>query len=158
MDRKNRRNPNLSQSQSFLLRNRQNNSRMPYNGQPFHPVIYFGNPMEHNCIMAFQDPRFQENAASSSGAVSENEQELGKSRKKRTEWSEESTKYLLQLWADNYNYLNSAHSRKAWKKLVANFNKTFDTERTFDQIKRKVIPIDVYYLLYKFKSSCQNEH
>ncbi|XP_065072251.1 eukaryotic translation initiation factor 3 subunit C-like [Rhopilema esculentum] len=153
MDRRNRRNPNLSQSQSFLTRNRQNNSRMPYNGQPFHPVIYFGNPMEHNCLMAFQDPRFQENAqttASSNGAASENEQDLGKLKKKRTEWSEESTKYLLQLWADNYNYLNSAHSRKAWKKIVQNFNKTFDTERTFDQIKRKV-----KYHIEKYKTVCE---
>ena len=61
-----------------------------------------------------------------------------KTRASRTEWSKEETEFLLRLWADNYNFINSVHARKAWKKVVDQFNKKFKLDRKLDILKRKV--------------------
>eukprot|EP00794_Sanderia_malayensis_P020826 gene20826-22870_t len=61
-----------------------------------------------------------------------------KAKKPRTEWTEEQTSYLLQLWADHKDYIDSAHSQNAWKRLTEKFVKKFTVIRTTEQIKRKV--------------------
>ena len=58
-----------------------------------------------------------------------------KKNKKRAEWTTEQSGFLLQVWADNYDYINSAHSRKAWKKVLEKVNTRFPNElRSMDQI------------------------
>ena len=74
------------------------------------------------------------------------------SRAPKTEWTKEQAEFLLRLWADNYHYINSAHSRKAWKKVCEDFNKNFGLERKPDLLKRKVRLSFVF--LYMFYPIC----
>ena len=77
--------------------------------------------------------------------TSSNQEEESDSAKKvknarapKTGWTREQTEFLLRLWADNNYYINSSHSRKAWKRVCKEFNGNFDLERKPDSLKRKV--------------------
>ena len=59
--------------------------------------------------------------------------------RKRTMWTTEQAKFLLQLWASNHDYINSEDSKKAWKKISEKFDKRFKTRQIkLDQMKRKI--------------------
>eukprot|EP00794_Sanderia_malayensis_P007620 gene7620-8460_t len=75
-------------------------------------------------------PRIPEQLQSEGDRYSDtsSQSKAGKKSKKRAEWTTEQSGFLLQLWADNYEYINSAHSRKAWKKVLEKTNTKFINE------------------------------
>ena len=75
------------------------------------------------------------NVSSEASSSSEASQQA---RKPRTEWWKEEVEYLLRLWAENYESINSVHSRKAWKEIVLKFNNKFDSQRRMDLVRRKI--------------------
>eukprot|EP00794_Sanderia_malayensis_P006744 gene6744-7504_t len=87
----------------------------------------------------FQTPRinqeFQSVSAEPHQTASQTTTKAKKTKKPRTEWTEEQSGYLLQLWADHKDYIDSAHSRKAWKRLREKFVKRFTVNYHVDKYK-----------------------
>ena len=68
-----------------------------------------------------------------------NQSKGSKTGKRQAEWTTENTDFLLQLWADNYEFINSSHLRKAWKKIQEKLNSNFpENPQKVEQIKRKI--------------------
>ena len=53
-------------------------------------------------------------------------------------------RFLLLAWEEEYEHINSVHSRAAWSRVREAYNKNFE-ERDITSIKRKVIKISVQY-------------
>ena len=112
----------------------------PYGMNPNMPVFGLnlpGQPAMFSTPRLFHRQQGQGDAESVRDTSSAGESSK-KARKQRAEWTNEQSSFLLQLWAENYDYINSAHSRKAWKRVSAKMNEKFPITRTLDQIKRKV--------------------
>ena len=69
-------------------------------------------------------------------------------RKVYDKWTEEQETFLIDLWAEYDNELESAQSRKYWVKIQERLNKRFKSSRSVTQIQRK-IP----YLKEQFKKA-----
>jgi len=96
----------------------------------------------------FMYPHLQGEYAGQGASSFENQDEM-RSTRPRAEWTHDQTGFLLQLWADNYNYINSYQSKKAWKKVLAKFTEKYPISRTIEQIKRKI-----NYHIGKYREEC----
>ena len=52
--------------------------------------------------------------------------------KKYDKWTNEQQKYLVQLWAEKQDMLNSKDARNAWRAIAEKINK-FATNKTADK-------------------------
>lgn len=72
--------------------------------------------------------------------------EGGKIKSTSIKWTEEETKYLVQLWSQNLIFIESKDTRKAWSKIAVNISQKFGIIRSSDQCSRKL-----KYLKDKYK-------
>ena len=67
------------------------------------------------------------------------------SSKRYDRWTNEQQSYLVQLWADKQDQLNSKDSRVAWRDIAELINLKFATDKTIDKCQRKMkYLIDAY--------------
>ena len=59
-------------------------------------------------------------------------------RKVYDKWTEEQETFLIDLWAEYDNELESAQSRKYWVKIQERLKKRFKSSRSVTQIQRKI--------------------
>ena len=65
--------------------------------------------------------------------------------KKYDKWTNEQQRYLVQLWADQQDMINSKDSRNAWREIAKAINNKFKTNKTVDKCLRKIkYLIDAY--------------
>ena len=65
--------------------------------------------------------------------------------KKYDKWTNDQQRYLIQLWADKQDMINSKDSRNAWREIAAAINNKFKTNKTVDECWRKIkYLIDAY--------------
>ena len=65
--------------------------------------------------------------------------------KKYDKWANEQQRYLVQLWADQQDMINSKDSRNAWREIAEAINNKFKTNKTVDKCLRKIkYLIDAY--------------
>ena len=65
--------------------------------------------------------------------------------KKYDKWTNDQQCYLIQLWADKQDMINSKDSRNAWREIAAAINNKFKTNKTVDECLRKIkYLIDAY--------------
>ena len=78
------------------------------------------------------------------------EEARGTSRRSYEKWTEEQEMFLLDLWAEYENELESSQSRKYWAKIEnrRRLNNRFQGSWSKDQIQRKI-----RYLKEKFKKA-----
>ena len=69
-------------------------------------------------------------------------------RKVYDKWTEEQETFLIDLWAEYDNELESAQSRKYWVKIQERLNKRFKSSWSVSQIQRKI-----RYLKEQFKKA-----
>ncbi|XP_020616793.1 uncharacterized protein LOC110054779 [Orbicella faveolata] len=58
--------------------------------------------------------------------------------KKYDKWTNEQQKYLVQLWAEKQDMLNSKDTRNAWRAIADEINNKFATNKTVDKCIRKI--------------------
>ncbi|XP_068737029.1 uncharacterized protein [Montipora capricornis] len=58
--------------------------------------------------------------------------------KKYDKWTNEQQRYLVQLWADWQDMINSKDSRNAWRDIAEAINNKFKTNKTVDKCLRKI--------------------
>jgi len=58
----------------------------------------------------------------------------------------EEQEFLINLWAENHDQLESKNSRKVWSRIVDTLNEQFKADRTVDKCQRKI-----KYLIDKYK-------
>jgi len=65
--------------------------------------------------------------------------------KKYDKWTNEQQKYLVQLWAEKQDVLNSKDARNAWRAIAEEINNKFATNKTVEKCMRKIkYIIDAY--------------
>lgn len=65
--------------------------------------------------------------------------------KKYDKWTNDQQRYLIQLWADKQDMINSKDSRNAWREIAEAINNKFKTNKTVDECSRKIkYLIDAY--------------
>ena len=65
--------------------------------------------------------------------------------KKYDKWTNEQQRYLVQLWADQQDIINSKDSRNVWREIAEAINNKFKTNKTVDKCSRKIKSlIDAY--------------
>ena len=65
--------------------------------------------------------------------------------KKYDKWTNDQQRYLIQLWADKQDMINSKDSRNAWREIAEAINNKFKTNKTVDKCLRKIkYLIDAY--------------
>ena len=65
--------------------------------------------------------------------------------KKYDKWTNEQQHYLVQLWADQQDMINSKDSRNAWREIAKAINNKFKTNKMVDKCLRKIkYLIDAY--------------
>ena len=65
--------------------------------------------------------------------------------KKYDKWTNEQQRYLIQLWADKQDMINSKDSRNAWREIAEAINNKFKTNKMVDKCLRKIkYLIDAY--------------
>lgn len=65
-----------------------------------------------------------------------------------TRWSDPEVSFLLDVWAENIDGIESKNARRAWAQIAANLNERFKTSRTVAQVQRKI-----KYLKEKYKEA-----
>ncbi|CAH3030174.1 unnamed protein product, partial [Porites evermanni] len=64
---------------------------------------------------------------------------------KKDECTNYQQRYLIQLWADKQDMINSKDSRDAWREIAKAINNKFKTNKTVDKCLRKIkYLIDAY--------------
>ena len=58
--------------------------------------------------------------------------------KKYDKWTNEQQRYLVQLWADQQDMINSKDSKNAWREIAEAINNKFKTNKTVDKCLRKI--------------------
>ena len=58
--------------------------------------------------------------------------------KKYDKWTNDQQRYLIQLWADKQDMINSKDSRNAWREIAEAINNKFKTNKTVDKCLRKI--------------------
>ena len=58
--------------------------------------------------------------------------------KEYDKWTNDQQRYLIQLWADKQDMINSKDSRNAWREIAAAINNKFKTNKTVDECLRKI--------------------
>ena len=58
--------------------------------------------------------------------------------KKYDKWTNEQQRYLVQLWADKQDMINSTDSRNAWREIAETINNKFKTHQTVDKCLPKI--------------------
>ena len=65
--------------------------------------------------------------------------------KKYDKWTNDQQRYLIQLWADKQDMINSKDSRNAWREIAEAINSKFKTNKTVDKCLQKIkYLIDAY--------------
>ena len=83
-------------------------------------------------------------ASSSSSSPGED----AKKPKQYDKWNYTEQQFLLSLWADRFDRLESKDARKVWDEVVRELNKKFNTTRPADKCKAKI-----KYLIEKYKAA-----
>ena len=127
----------------------QGNTGFPYGG--FYPnyrpqgTPSFSNPM-YNYGQPFNSPQLQidwQNSPSTSATpptINDDEDNTSGDSSKRSydKWTEEQEVFLLDLWSEYQDELESAQSRKYWNKIQERLNKRFKASWTLVQVQRKI--------------------
>ena len=96
-----------------------------------HPT--FGYPFDTTCSTSFLP----------SSSLGESDQLDSQSpsqstAKKYNKWTNEQQRYLVQLWADKQDLINSKDSRNAWRDIAEAINSKFKTNKTVDKRLQKI--------------------
>ena len=97
--------------------------------------------------------QFSHSSSGSSSPASQGKETLesqspsqsSQSKKTYDKWTNEQQKYLVQLWAEKQDKLNSKDARNAWRAIAEAINNKFATKKTVDKCMRKIkYIIDAY--------------
>ena len=69
-------------------------------------------------------------------------------RKSYDRWSDDEQKYLIELWAENFDQTESKDARVAWTEIAEKLNKRFNANRSAKLVKKKV-----KYLVDRYKKA-----
>lgn len=89
-----------------------------------------------------QSPSIANKEASKSSTTSN-----PKGKKKYETWSQGEQKLLVQLWADNHEWLESRESGTAWRKICNELNSPLESNKTIKCMKK------MKYLIEKYKEA-----
>ena len=96
----------------------------------------FGYPFDATCSTSFPlSSSLRESDQLDSQSPSQSSQSTAK---KYDKWTSEQQRYLVQLWADKQDLINSKDSRNAWREIAEAINSKFKTNKTVDKCLRKI--------------------
>ena len=89
-----------------------------------------------------------ESPASFEGNETSPDSEKQPGKKSYDTWSQDQQKLLVQLWAENHEFIESKESHNAWRNVCENLNARAKTSRTVDKCMKKM-----KYLIDKYKAT-----
>ena len=94
-------------------------------------------------------PQFMENSSTpSSRSTSSRPTSSAESKKAQDRWSKEEEKWLVQLWAEKHDQLESRESRKTWAWIAEKISKALGTNKTADKCMR-----EMKYFIERYKNA-----
>ena len=89
-----------------------------------------------------------ERSPSPSTSSEGNESACSSARKNYDRWSDDEQRYLIELWAEDFDRTESKDARVAWNDIAEKLNKRFNTNRSAELAKKKV-----KYLVDRYKKA-----